>query len=529
MLLHISSLPSCYGVGDFGEGAFAFLDFLDRAGIAAWQVLPLAPTVAANAYSPYSSPSAFAGNPLFVAPDRLAQLGLLDEAALRRCALVPADAADYAAAEAIKGDLLRDAYDRFRDDGADMRAFRRISDAFLDFCGEEAHWLEDYALFSVLKRMEDGAPWWEWRPAWRDRDWSALDPLKARPDVARALDFQRFVQFLFHLQLRELREACERRGIELIGDMPIYVADDSADVWGYRRFFELGETGRPTSVAGVPPDYFSEEGQHWGNPLYRWDEMRQDGYGWWMRRIRHVLRGVHRLRIDHFRGLVEYWAIPAGEETAVRGAWREGPGGDFLRVLEENFYPGGACPPFITEDLGVASDSVTDAMERFRLPSMKVLQFAFGEGMPDNPYIPHRHRRNCVVYAGTHDNNTIAGWWDEDATPLERDNFLAYAGLPCADAADAADAMLRMAIFSTADLAVFAAQDILRLGGEARTNTPSTVEGNWLWRLSGLEALNRRAEEVRRLIHLGGRLPRLEHGYRVEAGRFDLDLAAPGG
>jgi 4-alpha-glucanotransferase len=317
------------------------------------------------------------------------------------------------------------------------------------------------------------------------------------------LDICRFEQFIFFKQLGNLKEACNEKGIELVGDMPIYVGYDSSDVWGRQELFKLDGNGRPTCVAGVPPDYFSKTGQRWGNPIYRWDKMREDGYYWWLGRFNHSLAGVNRVRIDHFRGLMGYWEIPEGEETAVNGEWRPGPGNDFLYALRYCFSQGpDGRLPFIAEDLGVMTDDVVEAMEEFGLPGMKVLHFAFGENMSLSPYIPHHHRRNCVVYVGTHDNNTTAGWWDDDATPEEKENLKSYINARNIGASDARDAMLRMAVSSTADLAIITAQDVLGLGSEARMNVPSTPFGNWAWRLRSLDALKERTEEIKNLALL---------------------------
>jgi 4-alpha-glucanotransferase len=284
--------------------------------------------------------------------------------------------------------------------------------------------------------------------------------------------------------------------------MPIYVGLDSADVWGHQDLFELDCDGRPTCVTGVPPDYFSETGQRWGNPVYRWEKMRDDGYYWWLGRFRHALLYLDRVRIDHFRGLMAYWAIPADEETAVNGEWKDGPGLDFLSALKYCFADGSGRLPFIAEDLGVMTDDVLEAMERFSLPGMKVLHFAFGGGMPSNPYVPHHHRRNCAVYAGTHDNNTSAGWWSDDATAEERENFKKYIGAGEIGPAEARDAMIRMAAASVADLAVITAQDALGLGGGARMNKPSTPSGNWAWRMDSLDGLKERSSGLRELAVL---------------------------
>jgi 4-alpha-glucanotransferase len=508
MLAHISSLPGKYGVGDMGRAAVHFASFLADAGFGAWQILPLGPTSPAAGHSPYSSPSAFAGNPVFISPDILADWGLLERERLdafdekHSVSGKQSGKADFERAFSLKKKIIREAYDTFRNDEAYKTRFKALSDEFWDFCAGEAYWLEDYALFSALKETVGDVSWSEWPEQYRTRDWSILDAFKARPEIAQKLDICRFEQFIFHRQLRGLSDVCGELGIELIGDMPIYVGYDSADVWGHQDLFKLDASGRPLCVAGVPPDYYSETGQRWGNPIYRWDKMRDDGFYWWLGRVRHVLLYLGRVRIDHFRGLMGYWEIPAEDATAENGEWKSGPGWDFLSALRYCFTREDGKIPFIAEDLGVMTDDVLAAMEHFALPGMKVLHFAFGQGMPSNPYIPHHHERNCVVYVGTHDNNTTVGWWREDADSAEKENFRKYLGAGEIDALGARDAMIRLAAASTADLAIISAQDVLGLGSESRMNTPSTATGNWAWRMDTLDSLNAKADELRDLAIL---------------------------
>ncbi|MDR1132900.1 MAG: 4-alpha-glucanotransferase [Synergistaceae bacterium] len=505
VLLHISSLPGPYGSGDFGYSAERFAELLADFGVGAWQMLPLVPVDGAFSYSPYSSQSAFAGSPMFVCPEKLAALGLVAASELEKIKPLPPGRADFDAAIGIKSGILKICRDNFRRGESYKTEFRDLSDKFWRFCADEAYWLEDYALYCVLKDIEGGRPWYEWRPEYRSRDWGALDPLKNVPEISSALDEKRFEQFLFGLQLQELRAYCAGLGVRLIGDLPIYVAHDSADVWGHQELFGLDSEGMPVTVAGVPPDYFSETGQRWGNPIYRWDEMKRDGYAWWLGRFRRALSLADVVRIDHFRGFLQFWEIPASEATAENGRWSPGPGENLFRAMRDSFPRIDGKPPFIAEDLGVITDDVARAMEDFSFPGMKVLQFAFGEGMPQNPYIPHNHRRACVVYAGTHDNDTAAGWWKSGATAEEKRNFLAYTGLENPTPERVADEMTRMALSSTADMAVVTAQDILRLGGEARMNKPSTVDGNWRWRLEDLDAFERELGRVAELNALFGR------------------------
>ncbi|MDR0764082.1 MAG: 4-alpha-glucanotransferase [Synergistaceae bacterium] len=501
VLLHISSLPGSYGSGDFGESAERFASLLAGAGFGAWQMLPLVPVSGTFFHSPYSSRSAFAGNPAFICLEKLAVLGLVAEDEIVRIKPLPSGRADFGAAMRIKSGILKICRDNFRRG----EPFGDLSGKFLSFLAAEAYWLDDYALYCVIKNIEGGRPWREWRPEYRVHDREVLGALKDVPEISDALDEKRFEQFLFNLQLQELRARCAELGVTLIGDLPIYVAHDSADVWGHQELFKLDAEGAPVTVSGVPPDYFSETGQRWGNPIYRWDEMKRDGYAWWLGRFRRALSLADVVRIDHFRGFLRFWEIPASEATAENGWWSPGPGTELFSAMRDNFPHVGGKTPFIAEDLGVITDDVSRAMEDFSFPGMKVLQFAFGEGMPKNPYIPHNHRRNCVVYAGTHDNDTSAGWWESGTTAEERRNFLAYTGLENPTPALVTDEMTRMALSSTADLAVITAQDIMRLGGEARMNKPSTVTGNWQWCLENLDIFERELGRFAELNALFGR------------------------
>jgi 4-alpha-glucanotransferase len=504
-----------------GKTAVEFAGILEESGVLAWQILPLGPTCGISAHSPYSSPSAFAGNFMFIAPDWFIRRGLLDSEYAAGKVFQPSDRTSYDEAYAVKRDFMLRAYLNFRRDEAYKTRFKRISDNFWNFCIREAYWLEDYALFRVLKEMEGQKSWDKWRVSFRDRDWKVLDELKKKPDVARLLDICRFEQFIFFSQLEELREECRERNIALIGDLPIYVGYDSSDVWGHRELFDLDGEGRPVNVAGVPPDYFSETGQRWGNPVYRWDKMREDGYSWWVGRFAHTLRCVDVVRIDHFRGFAGYWQIPSEEPTAVGGEWRPGPGSDFFRALSRKFERMAAGETFlIAEDLGVMTGDVREIMSEFHLPGMKVLHFAFGDGMPQNPYVPHNHRQECVTYAGTHDNNTTVGWWRDEATGEERENFAKYLGADAMSDEDAADAMIRLTLSSTANLAVITVQDILKLGSEARLNRPSTVEGNWTWKLRDFEKLRSAAKDIRDLMKTYGRFVETEReDDAVESGK----------
>jgi len=357
-------------------------------------------------------------------------------------------------------------------------AFRRApeSNEYDGFCKRHAAWLEDFALFTALKKHFRGRGWDEWPGGIRDRRPEALK--EAGAELREAVAREKFLQYVFSEQWSRLKRCCLRKGIQIIGDIPIYVHYDSADVWSHPELFELDEGKRPRVVAGVPPDYFSETGQLWGNPIYRWEASRAEGYDWWLRRFEHLAALCGLVRVDHFRGFVAYWEVPAGEPTAMNGRWVPGPAEDFFNHLRRRF----PLPPIIAEDLGVITPDVRELIARLGVPGMKVLLFAFGGDVAANPYAPHNHVPNCVVYPGTHDNNTVRGWWDHEATPEEQERVCRYLGRAVAPE-EAAGAFVRLALMSVANTAVVSMQDILGLGGEARMNTPQTVGGNWLWRL----------------------------------------------
>ncbi len=490
ILLHISSLPSAFGVGDLGPEAHAFTEFLEQAGQSLWQILPLNPTDPSYGNSPYHCPSSFAFNPVLISPEGLVQDGLIEPEELPPTGLFANGPALYEKAVESRKRLFDIAYDRFVKGGdkADFEAF----------CFDQASWLEDFSLFVVLKSQFRGLPWTSWPAEFRDRDAGAL--CSAANDFKEEIDRVRFVQYLFHRQWQALRSACRDRGIAIIGDMPIYVVLDSADVWVDPDVFKLDEHKMPTAVAGVPPDYYSETGQLWGNPVYRWDAMRQRGYDWWIRRIRHNLMLYDWVRVDHFRGFVGYWEIPAWEETAINGIWVEAPYEDFfINVLKE--IPDASI---IAEDLGVITPDVREAMDRFGFPGMKVLLFAFGPGIESNPYAPHNHDRNYVVYTGTHDNNTARGWFDEETTEADRSRLEAYIGHRVTSNTVHWD-LIRLAMGSVASTAIVPMADVLGLGGEHRMNRPATRSGNWKWRMAPGAADRDLARRLRNMASLYGR------------------------
>ncbi|GIW17027.1 MAG: 4-alpha-glucanotransferase [Tepidiforma sp.] len=457
ILLHPTSLPH---PGTLGEPALRFLDLLGDAGVGAWQMLPVCPPGPYD--SPYAGRSAFAGDDRLIDLDWLARRGWLTPAEAAIPQAGAPNRADFAAARAARGPALRRAFERFMAAGG-----REKLDAF----GAGRPWLEDYALFEALRELT-GQPWWEWPAEFRE-----YPPRQPLPGTALAdeADFHRFLQYVFDAQWQELRAAAGARGILLIGDMPIFVDRDSADHWSRRRLFLLDERGEPAFVAGVPPDAFSDTGQRWGNPLYDWEAMRADGYAWWVARFERALELFDAVRVDHFRGFVAAWHIPADEPTAVNGAWVPGPGRALFDALEARL----GRLPIIVEDLGIITDDVRALRDELGYPGMAVLQFAFG-GDPHNPYLPRNHRVNQAVYTGTHDNDTTLGWWQQ-LPEWERDNVRRELGI---DGSAIVDDMIRAAMHSVAETAVIPMQDLLVLGSDHRMNHPGRAEGNWTWRFA---------------------------------------------
>jgi 4-alpha-glucanotransferase len=474
ILLHVTSLPSEFGIGDLGKGAYAFADFLAESNQTLWQVLPFSPSSPACGNSPYCSFSAFAGNTLLIAPDLLVQDGYISWNDLGQVPTFDSAKVDYARVAEFKKRVLGIAYKQFK-------TMPDTECRYENFVNENAHWLEDYAIFISLHEHFSGAPWSEWPREIRDRTQPALDKWSKR--LADKIKQEKFNQFLFFRQWSSLKSHCNERRINIIGDIPIYVSYDSSDVWANPEYFKLDGERRPVSVAGVPPDYFSETGQLWGNPVYCWDKLKETSYEWWISRIGHNLRYFDRIRIDHFRGFVAYWEVPATEKTAVNGEWVKAPARDFFATLLRRF----PSISIIAEDLGSITAEVREIISEFALPGMKLLLFAFGDNSAANPYIPHNHVENCVVYTGTHDNNTIKGWFEHDATATEKENLRAYFGKEF-DGTTAAEQLVRTAMMSVASTSVIPMQDFLELGAEARMNTPSVAFGNWEWRV-GAELL----------------------------------------
>lgn len=489
IILHPTCLPGPYGVGDLGEDAHRFVDFLAAAGQGRWQVLPLGPT--GHGDSPYQSPSTFAGNPLLISPAALVEDGLLTAGELRDRPAFPLDHVDFAAAMAWKRARLEQAARRFPGEPA-----RGLAEAFEGFAREHAGWLHDYALFMALRDAHPGAEWSDWPADIALRRGPALDGWARR--LAGPVRMHKIAQFLFYRQWHALRRYAAARGIWLIGDLPIFTAYDSADVWSHPELFLLDDRGKPAAAAGVPPDAFSATGQLWGNPLYRWDEMARRGYEWWIDRIRTTLTLVDIVRIDHFIGFVRYWEVPAGAPTAAEGRWRPGPGEALGLAIQAAL--GGL--PIIAEDLGLVTPEVEALRDRFELPGMKVLQFAFG-GDASHPYLPHRYGPNCVVYTGTHDNDTTVGWF-ASAAQAERSfaqRYLARHG------DDIANDLIRLAMGSVADTVIVPLQDVLALGSEARMNVPGRPEGNWAWRFRWDMIRDHHAAQLRQMAEVYERAP----------------------
>jgi 4-alpha-glucanotransferase len=463
VLLHPTSLPGSGGIGTLGDDARRFIELLAGMGMSQWQVLPLAPPACGN--SPYSALSAFAGNPLLIDLEQLVREGDLADAGCQGC--FTEERVDFAAVTDFKTDALHRAAATFFAAGRTPRM-----EEFWHFCDTTA-WLHDFALFMALKKRYGGKSWHRW-----PKDIALLSPgmyENASQELGQEIGVQKYQQWQFHRQWRSLREYAATHGIGVIGDLPIFVAYDSADVWCNRGLFLLDAAGKPTAVAGVPPDYFSKTGQLWGNPLYDWDEMEKQGYSWWIERFRHLFTIFDCVRIDHFRGFEAAWQVPAGERTAVKGRWVKGPGRHFFDVIRSAL----GNLPIIAEDLGVITPEVEALLDHCGYPGMKILQFAFDSG-PSNPYLPHNHVRNSVVYTGTHDNDTTLGWYDK-LSPGRRREVNEYLG---ARGGDIVTDMLRSAFMSVANTAIIPFQDLMGLPGEARMNVPGTASGNWDWRFT---------------------------------------------
>lgn len=491
ILLHPTSFPGRHGIGDLGDAAYQFVDFLAAGRQSLWQILPLGPTGYGD--SPYQCFSAFAGNPLLISPDRLVAGGFLPPEAATNPPSFPADRVDFGPVIEYKNKLLAQAHAYFQQQAAPEQ--RDACDAF---CRDNAAWLDDYALFMALKShhmAHKGGIWNSWPAEIAHRRPAALEAWSEK--LAGQIELHKFLQFLFFRQWLDLKAYANEKGIRIIGDVPIFVAFDSADVWANPDLFYLQEDGSPSVIAGVPPDYFSETGQRWGNPLYRWSKMAENDYAWWTARLEMTFKQVDIVRIDHFRGFEAYWEIPADKPTAEIGQWVKGPGESFFKTMRQKL----GLLPIIAEDLGVITPEVEALRDAFEFPGMKILQFAFG-GDKNSSFLPHTFTRNCVVYTGTHDNETTLGWY-QNASPEEQDHARRYMA---SDGSDIAWDMIRLGFMSVADMAVVPLQDLFSLGNEARMNFPGKPSGNWQWRYTPDRLTEAVAGRLAELTFLYGRV-----------------------
>ncbi len=469
ILLHITSLPSPYGIGDLGTEAYRFVDILKEINQSFWQILPINQTCSVYGNSPYSSFSAFAGNTLLISPGLMVENGILLQSDIKDHPTFPKERVNYRAVTKYKEKILRVAFEKNKDNLTENHEFKR-------FCNENSHWLDDYCLFISIKKHFNQVDWGRWPENLRDRREGAIKEWKER--LRETILMEKFFQYIFFKQWYSLKNYCQSKDICIIGDLPIYVNYDSSDVWANPGIFKLNKEKKPTFVAGVPPDYFSSTGQLWGHPVYDWEVLKETRYLWWIGRIEHNLNFFHMFRLDHFRGFVGYWKIQANEKVATNGRWKEAPAKDFFNTLLEHFHR----LPIIAEDLGVITPDVREIMNHFGFPGMKVLLFAFGEDLPTHPYAPHNYIKDCVVYTGTHDNNTIKGWFKRDVSPEDRKRLFGYIGRKVTEK-EIHWELIKLVMSSVADMVIIPMQDILGLGEKARTNLPASSKGNWRWRL----------------------------------------------
>ena len=493
ILLHISSLPSAFAIGDMGPEAFRFADFLAEAGQTFWQILPLNPVSAEGYYSPYSSASAFAGNTLLISPEALSAAAWW-EGGMPEKVSSPSGKTDFPLATRIREEFFAKAYSAFL-----AKAERIEKEDFEAFKQQEAFWLDDYALFEIIKNTFD-RPWFEWEKPFRNREQTAL---KAFSDKEKtAIDRVKWLQFIFHLQWRKLKEYCNGLNIKIVGDLPFYLAHDSADVWSHPHLFALDADGKATHVAGVPPDYFNSEGQLWGMPLFDWEANQAENYHWWLKRIEKNLSFFDVVRLDHFRAFSTYWSVAAPAKNAVDGEWKPGPGREFLNLVQEHF----PHMPFVAEDLGDVDEAVYDLRDEFSLPGMKVIQFGFGDDLPRSLHIPHNYTENYFAYTGTHDNDTTRGWFLNELDPTAQMRLSAYCRKPVHK--ENVHRELAAQIYaSVAKTAIIPIQDLLGLGAAARMNAPASVKGNWSWRLTEPDQYSSYSEKLHRQMELYNRLP----------------------
>lgn len=465
IIAHPTSFPGPYGIGDLGKGAYDFIDFLEKSGQSLWQCLPLGPTGFGD--SPYSAYSAFAGQPLIISPELLVKDGLLSEHDLHTPGDFNEYSVNYGAVTTWKTQILHKAFENFKSSGS-----KELHAAFLKFKRSDKNWLDDFALYMSIREESGHKPWIEWDDEHRNPDRKTYKVLQEK--YADNVEYYSFVQFIFYKQWEQLKAYANEKGIQIVGDLPIFVSADSSDVWANKDMFKLDSDGFPTVVAGVPPDYFSATGQLWGNPLYDWEHHKKTGYSWWISRIRQQLTLFDYIRIDHFRGFDEYWEVPAGAENAIGGKWVKGPGADLFKAIQDEF---GKDLPLFAEDLGIITPSVEKLRDRFKLPGMKILQFAFEGG--ESTYLPYMYENdNCICYTGTHDNDTTVGWYHK-ADDKVKDRVRRYVN---ADGSNIHWDFIRLALGSIAKYAIFPLQDVLGFGSDCRMNTPGVANGNWAWR-----------------------------------------------
>ncbi len=482
ILLHITSLPSKYGVGDFGPSSYEFIEFLEASRQKYWQVLPLNPTEATYGNSPYSCPSSFAGNPLMISLELMKEDGYLSDSDIQDVPDFSSERADFSKASEYKTNLLRNAFEYNLNGIAQYSTFQK-------FCSDNKYWLDDYALYKSIKGNLTFETWKEFPEDLRNRKPQSIKHW-AEKEVHVIL-YNKFLQFIFFKQWNSLKKHANDKGIKIIGDLPYYINYDSSDVWANQDMFKLDENKNPEYIAGVPPDYFSETGQLWGNPVYNWDNLRESGYGWWINRVGHNLSIFDKLRLDHFRGFVSYWEVNAGETTALNGHWVHLDPYNFFDTLFSKFDKS----KFIAEDLGFITQDVKEVIRHYDLPGMKILQFAFGDDYPYGDYVPSNIDTNCLVYTGTHDNNTICGWWNEEASDQEKRRVFDYIEREVTNG-EVNWELIQLAMGSRADTTIIPMQDILGIGASGRMNTPSTVEGNWEWKLKSKEYFSKYIEKL---------------------------------
>ena len=490
ILLHITSLPSKYGIGDLGPEAYRFADFLVAAGQTYWQILPINMPAAEIHHCPYHVLSAFAGNAFLISPDLLYRQGLLAKSDIRNLPSLPGAQVDLRKVVPFKRQLLNRAYQHFKNNIKD-------SD-FERFCRENKKWLNDYALFAAMREHFGLRCWADWPPRFRDRKKDTLESIGSQ--LQEAVEKQKFLQYQFLKQWLDLKRYCNQKGIRIIGDIPIYIAHDSADVWTNPKIFKLTKKKKPSAVSGTPPDRFAKTGQLWGHPVYDWDALKHSGYRWWFARIEHNLELFDIIRIDHFLAFESFWQVPAGHTTTAKGKWVSAPGRHFFKTLFKNFPD---CP-LIVEDLGHITPEVTKLIEKFNLPGMRILQYAFDDNPKENTHWLHNHIRNCVVYTGTHDNNTVRGWFDKNAKPKQKQQLFDYLGRRVSPAKLHWE-LVRLAFSSVADTAIIPMQDILGLSEKARMNRPGTIRNNWRWRLGRYQLSPSLTEKLAKLTTLHGR------------------------